>query len=168
MAGAVDVAFAESQVKKKRITQYYGFDPNVEYVIRSRSRRYNQTTQGYYRFVNGEALAPRMRQDSTEEQKWERGQRLAWFQQKMNEKPSGYAIYARGAQPEANVEPMWIGQEIPDEAALDDSGEESLRWEAAAPLHTEVQSRVPEERRPDSGEATADPESKVTALPQRD
>lgn len=157
MAGAVDVDFAESQVKKKRISQYYGFDPNSEYIIRSRSRAYNQTTQGYYRFVNGEAIAPRMRQDATEEQKWERGQRLGWFAQKMTEKPSGYAIYERGSQPTPELEPMWVGQAVPDEAALDDSGEEALRWDAAPPLHAEVQTQVAPERLPDDGSGAPDP-----------
>ena len=167
MAGQVDVAFAESQVKKKKITEYYGFDPDVEYVLRSRSRRYNQTTQGYYRFANGEALAPRMRADATEEQKWERGQRLAWFQQKMGERPAGYAIYARGSQPTAEMEPMWVGQDVPDEAALDDSGEVTLKWEAAQPLHAEVETHAAVERLPDDGSGPASP-ANVTPISKKE
>lgn len=164
MPGAVDVAFAEKQVKAKKITAYYGFDPNVEYVIRSRSRLYNNTTQGYYRFRNGEALAPRMRPDATEEQKWERGQRLSWFKQKMSEEPNGYAIYERGTQPPIGSEPMWVDQDIPDEEMLDDSGEEMLKWDSAPVLHADVQTHVPEERMPDSGEGAPDPERKPTPI----
>ena len=75
----VDVAFAEGRVQAGRLTQYYGFDPQQEYVLRSRNRKYNQITQGYYRFNAGECLAPRLRPDATDEQKWARGERLAWF-----------------------------------------------------------------------------------------
>lgn len=155
----VDVEYAESRVAENRLKMYYGFDPGTEYVLRSRSRRYNQTTQGYYRFVNGECLVGRVRPDATEDQKWSRGERLQWFNQ--NE---GYRVYVRGEQPAADSEPLWRGQEPPEEAALPDSGEEQARWEQAPALHAPIETAVQPEAQPDAGEMNPEPEKKVTSM----
>lgn len=147
----VEVEFAETRAAAGKIPLYYGYDPDTEYVLRSRSRRYNQTTMAYYRFANGETIAARMKPDATEEQRWNRGERLKWFEQN-----PGYRIYQRGQQPEADLEPMWRGQEPPEEALLPDSGESDAKWESApAPgqLHAEVETAAPVEPHADSGEA---------------
>ena len=166
----VDVEYAEERVAANKLKMYYGYDPGTEYVLRSRSRRYNQTTHGYYRFVNGEVLVGRMRQDVSEEQRWARGERLKWFEQN-----PGYRIYVRSEQPTPEDEPMWRGQELPEEAALPDSGEEQARWEQApslGPLHADIETAVAPEPQPDGGELAPEPERRprvmrapVTPLP---
>ena len=161
----VDVAFAEGRVQAGRLPKYYGFEPEQEYVLRSRNRKYSQITQGYYRFNAGECLAPRLRPDATEEQKWARGERLAWFAAEM--KLGRYKIYPKGTQPLADLESMWIGQEPPEEAQLPDSGEVDAKWEAAPTLgdslHAPV-ATIASESLPDDGSATPLVETQVTAF----
>ena len=151
----VDVAFAEGRVQAGRLTQYYGFDPQQEYVLRSRNRKYNQITQGYYRFNAGECLAPRLRPDATDEQKWARGERLAWLAGEM--KLGRYKIYRKGEQPAADLEPMWAGQEPPEVDA---------KWEAAPmagePLHAPVTSLAAAEVLPDDGSAMPQVDTVIT------
>lgn len=128
-----DVATAENRVRANTLIQYYGFIPEREYVLRSRHRAYHGVTRRRYRFANGECIAPRMKSVATEQQKWDRGERLSWFRDN-----PGYRIYERGTEPPANEEPMWFGQALPDEAmALDDSGEE-FRWNAAAGVESAI------------------------------
>lgn len=149
-----DVAEAEAN---PRLKQFYGFDPTLEYVIRSRSRKYNGVTLARYRFASGECIAPKMRQDATKQQKWDRGSRIQWFNQN-----DGYAVYLRGEQPAADLEPFWFGQEVPDEAALPDSGEEDQKWEAAPRRFDSTPLDPPEKGFPadftqDTGEARPEP-----------
>jgi hypothetical protein len=162
----VDVAFAEGRVQAGRLQKYYGFDPQQEYILRSRNRKYNQITQGYYRFNAGECLAPRLRPDATDEQKWARGERLQWFNAEM--KLGRYKIYTKGTQPAADLEAMWVGQEPPEEAQLPDSGEVDAKWEAAPsvgePLHAPVTTLAAAEALPDDGSAPAFVETVVTTI----
>lgn len=162
----VDVAFAEARVELGKLVSYYGFDSNTEYVLRSRNRKYNQTTQGYYRFNAGECLVQRLRTDATEEQKWSRGERLQWFSGEM--KLGRYKVYVKGTQPDADLESMWVGQEPPDEAQLPDSGEVDAKWEAAPslgdPLHAPVETMVGSAGLPDDGSAPPVVETVVTTV----
>lgn len=108
---------------RHHLDEYYGFHPEREYVIRSRSHRYQSLTHAR-RFVNGECIAPRMRTDAGEDLKWNRGERLRWFEQN-----AGYRVYERGNEPPADIEPMWLGQETDETEIAVDHGEEE-KWEA--------------------------------------
>ncbi len=108
------------------------FEPDVEYVIRSRRWGYNGVTERF-RFANGQAVAPHMRPDASSEQIASRSERLHRLLKvdtsELNDDgtPRGtfqtYAIYARGEEPHPTQEPMWSKQEAPEGALLDDSGE---------------------------------------------
>lgn len=164
-----DAAFAaaRSRANPFDFPAYYGFDPDKEYVIRSRSRIYNGTTLQGYRFASGECIAPRMRRDATEEQKWNRGERIAWFNTNRDLDGPKYRVYERGTEPPAAEETMWLGQELPEEDTfLDDSGEE--RYVAAEGVSASAQ-RYDTYVTPlrNSGEATPEPRRRrSTAAPE--
>ncbi|MCK9496885.1 MAG: hypothetical protein M0R75_15525 [Dehalococcoidia bacterium] len=129
---AVDVAEVEEKVEAGRVQRYYGFDPESEYVIRSRNREYTGVTQKHYEFLNGQARAGRMLGSATEEQRWARAERLAWFRSN-----PGYAIYERGSEPDRAQEPMWAAlpaEEVAESTGEADTGE--TRWVAATPRRT--------------------------------
>jgi len=166
-AGSADAAVKSGKIKER----FYGFNPADDYIVRSRSRRYNATSQGYYRFVNGEVVALRMKGDATDEQRWNRGERLAWFtksdilvqsRQGIHSMEPGYKVYKRGTEPAPDLEPMWAGQDIPEEAELPDSGESNSKWEAA-PLRgegsAEIATVMPVAPREDSGESVPKPKT---------
>lgn len=143
----VDVDSAESKVAKGEVAEYYGFDPGVEYVIRTKNRDYQGTTQRYYQFVGGQVIAGAMRSDATEEQKWNRGERLAWFTT-----APGYRIYLRGDEPSRADEPMWAGMdpEAGAETGEADTGETRVAasWPAAPAKNEPKAARVDGQGRP--------------------
>jgi len=111
----------------------YGFDPDVEYVIRSRWRDYQGVTERF-RFANGQTIAARMRADATAEQIEARCERLARIRdvRKLTVDDDGapkgevptYAIYVRGTEPAPQAEPLWRGQDPPEGQEDVDTGEE--------------------------------------------
>lgn len=157
-----DSAFANARTKQDphEFPAYYGFEPEKEYVIRSRSRTYNGTTLQGYRFANGECIAPRMRTDATDEQRWNRGERLSWFNKSRDLDGPVYRVYERGTEPPASEEPLWFGQKMPeDDSFLDESGEERyVAAEGVAANDQRYASYVTPA--PDTGEAKPEPKSK--------
>ncbi len=129
-ASVIDTDAIRPKVRNGEIPLHYGFEPNVEYLIRARNRAYNGISEGVYQFVNGEAVAGAMRSDATEEQRWARGNRLIRLAQAHSAGGRSYAVYRRGEEPPAHEEPMWFGQEMPESELLD-TGEE--RYTAARP-----------------------------------
>ncbi len=79
------------------------------------------------RFVNGECVVARMRGDADEGLKWNRGERMRWFEQNV-----GYRVYERGNEPDGDSEPLWTGQETDEAEIAVDHGEEE-HWESVAP-----------------------------------
>ncbi len=130
MTAVIDPEAVSTKVRNGQIPLYYGFEPQVEYLIRSRNRAYNGISEGVYQFVNGEAVAGAMRPDATEEQRWARGNRLVRLSQAHSAAGRSYAVYRRGEEPPAHEEIMWFGQEMPESEILD-TGEE--RYSAARP-----------------------------------
>lgn len=172
---AVDLAAAEDKVERGELEEYYGFDPDSEYVIRARNRDYSGVSQRYYQFVGGQCIAPRMRADADEEQKWNRGERLSWFLT-----APGYVLYSRGEEPPRSSEPLWAHLEAEDsvETGEADTGElpaPPATWPAAKPKNEPKAPRMDAKGRPvtsypvategDSGEAAPTPEVR-TARPR--
>ncbi|MFA7296262.1 MAG: hypothetical protein WC211_03625 [Dehalococcoidia bacterium] len=121
--------------------RYYGFDPDVEYLIRSRSRSYQGTTLKR-KFSNGVYIAPKMRADASDDQKWTRGEALMWFKQSTGPTGHVYAVYRRGEEPPSNEEPLWFGQPLPDdEAFAEETGEERYTVAEGA-FHEETAGRT--------------------------
>lgn len=169
----VDVAYVQDKVETGEIEEYYGFDPDSEYVIRAKNRDYQGTTQKHYQFVAGQVIAGPMYQTATEEQKWNRGERLAWFLT-----APGYVLYKRGEEPPRDREPLW--SELPPESSEETgeamTGEMSrpATWPAAPPKNEPRPGRLDANARPvtsypiandeKSGEAT--PKPTVTRTPR--
>lgn len=164
MVYAVDVDYEEQKYQRDQLRnpRYFGFDPSAEYVIRSKNRAYTGLNLGVYQFTNGEYISGRLRSDATEEQKWQRGARLADFEVNSHGR---YKVYRRGTEPPAHLEPMWQGQADPVTDALEDTGEE--RYASLDPTEAEDRwqdvpqdrpvTRYPAARPTVTGEAAADP-----------
>jgi hypothetical protein len=108
------------------------FDPGTEYEIRSRNWEYPGVTERF-RFSMGVAVAPRMKENATEEQLASRLERLRRLTSVMElqmtdagislgQRPS-YTIYERGEAPSMETEPMWADQQPPEGFVKADSGE---------------------------------------------
>lgn len=102
-----------TEAKKLGLEQFYGFDPDQEYVIRARQRAYDGRTRGFL-FRDGECVAKRIRANATDQQRWDRGERLSQMKQ-----DHSYVVYPRGSEPTPGDEEMWRGQDAPV-----DTGEE--------------------------------------------
>lgn len=126
--------------KKPAEALYYGFSPEQTYVIRSRVRAYNGTTERFV-FSNGQAVAYPMRDDATEEQKIARGERLGRLSSDRT-----YRIFVYGEEPPANADPAWRGQIDPAaDSAGEDTGEDTHLWQQAAkpPVQMPVEGATP-------------------------
>ena len=106
---------------------YYGWEPEETYLLRSRVRGYIGITERFS-FTHGQAIAMPMRPDATEAQKLARGERLG----RMAQNDGVYIVYKYGEEPPASQEPMWVGQEDPT-AVVDsgDTGEDTHAWAAS-------------------------------------
>lgn len=116
---------------------YYGYAAEVTYLIRSRVRTYTGVTERF-QFAAGQAMGFPMREDATLEQKVARGERLA----RLANNPA-YRVYVYGEEPSAALEPMWAGQNDPNDVGVDiDTGEATRAWAPVAEAKPAVQMPV--------------------------